>query len=69
MKMKSIVRKDVGLDGIILIIEMFDKFIPLQREDNGYQSEVALEVGFIEQQLAQRERQYEYYRNKLLTFE
>ena len=65
---------------------------PLPREDNGYQSEAALEASFIkqlveqgyeyvnvttepqlianlEQQLAQRERQYEYYRNKLLTFE
>ena len=42
---------------------------PLPREDNGYQSEAALEASFIKQQLAQRERQYEYYRNKLLTFE
>ena len=30
----------------------------------GYQSEAALEA-----QLKQREKQYEYYRNKLLTFE
>lgn len=40
----------------------------------GYQSEAALEQAFISQLVSQgydyaREQQYEYYRNKLLTFE
>lgn len=38
------------------------------KPDGGYQSEAQLEHDLI-MQLKQRENQYEYYRNKLLTFE
>ena len=38
------------------------------KPDGGYQSEAMLEADFIKQ-LKEREKQYEYYREKLLTFE
>lgn len=48
------------LDTLIVVA----KYSTPKKEGEFYQSETNLEV-----QLKEREKQYEYYRNKLLTFE